>query len=444
MIFDGISRAIEKKDNLAIAKAYQQLGRLMIRWHNYKDADKYLHTSLKINKKENHKFHIVNDYINLVVSKIHQSSKDSVDYYLNILRNESQHSKLNNAECSYFINKAYANLKFDNNPKAAKVNIDSAFNITKQSNSIALRAYSHQMYGEYYYHINDFILAKDHLLKAYSKINSIIILQDRSNITKLLSKTYKKLNQPDSAYLFLHKTDSINKRIHHREDILMLYKKDNELTVQRAKQEKETLVKENKKLFNRIILIRIFYIVMSLTLISLLVMFMRKRTNRLKTEIELKDQVQIKLKEQSKIDQSTIEKTNELIKIKEETIASLKLKLRTDLPDLEQINELESLFNSKLITEEDWDNYLSLFSKKNPLFLPKLKDHFPNLSRNEIKIFTLIKLGLSTRDMSGILMISPSSVNTARYRLRKKLNLETDESLEDIIGKLFDLEVSIK
>jgi tetratricopeptide (TPR) repeat protein len=84
MIFDGISRAIEKKDNLAIAKAYQQLGRLMIRWHNYKDADKYLHTSLKINKKENHKFHIVNDYINLVVSKIHQSSKDSVDYYLNI------------------------------------------------------------------------------------------------------------------------------------------------------------------------------------------------------------------------------------------------------------------------------------------------------------------------------------------------------------------------
>ncbi len=36
--------------------------------------------------------------------------------------------------------------------------------------------------------------------------------------------------------------------------------------------------------------------------------------------------------------------------------------------------------------------------------------------------------------MAGILMISPSSVNTARYRLRKKLNLATSEKLEDVVN----------
>ncbi|MGZ2370309.1 hypothetical protein ACXR6G_11015 [Ancylomarina sp. YFZ004] len=39
MIFDGIKLFIENGDKKASAKGYQQLGRLMIKWHNFKDAD---------------------------------------------------------------------------------------------------------------------------------------------------------------------------------------------------------------------------------------------------------------------------------------------------------------------------------------------------------------------------------------------------------------------
>ncbi len=65
-----------------------------------------------------------------------------------------------------------------------------------------------------------------------------------------------------------------------------------------------------------------------------------------------------------------------------------------------------------------------------------LKDRYPDLTPNEMRLSALVKLNLTIKEMAAILGISPDSVKTARYRLRKKLELNTEENLTDFMLQL--------
>jgi len=69
----------------------------------------------------------------------------------------------------------------------------------------------------------------------------------------------------------------------------------------------------------------------------------------------------------------------------------------------------------------------------NKNFYTRLKQKYPDISTNDLKICALIKLNLSIKEMASILNISPDSVKTARHRLRKKLQLNTEDNLTDFI-----------
>jgi inorganic phosphate transporter, PiT family len=61
---------------------------------------------------------------------------------------------------------------------------------------------------------------------------------------------------------------------------------------------------------------------------------------------------------------------------------------------------------------------------------------FPLLSEQEKRLAILLRLNLSSKEISTLLGISPKSVEIARYRLRKKLNLKQGESLTQFIQNL--------
>ncbi len=66
----------------------------------------------------------------------------------------------------------------------------------------------------------------------------------------------------------------------------------------------------------------------------------------------------------------------------------------------------------------------------------KLKSSFPNLTEFEKRLAGLLRLNLSTKEMATLLNISPKSVEVARYRLKKKLQLNKDQALHDFINNL--------
>jgi len=62
-------------------------------------------------------------------------------------------------------------------------------------------------------------------------------------------------------------------------------------------------------------------------------------------------------------------------------------------------------------------------------FYKELHKAHPDLTPNEIKICAFIRLNMSTKEISAITHQTVKTINMARFRLRKKLNIDRDENL---------------
>lgn len=97
----------------------------------------------------------------------------------------------------------------------------------------------------------------------------------------------------------------------------------------------------------------------------------------------------------------------------------------------ERIGEL--LF-FKILTDTDWENFKIRFKTIYPDLIINLRNTYPELTAAEQRLFLLIKLKFSTREISDILGISKESVRKARYRLKRKLNLDKKDNLIQFIN----------
>lgn len=120
---------------------------------------------------------------------------------------------------------------------------------------------------------------------------------------------------------------------------------------------------------------------------------------------------------------------------KNELMQELKLRLEEN-HTLTNDQKLGKLISKGLIQDKEWSDFNTYFEQINQHFYTRLKQACPGISPNDLKICALIKLHLSIKEMAAILNISPDSVKTARYRLRKKLQLNTEDSLTDFIMSL--------
>ena len=117
---------------------------------------------------------------------------------------------------------------------------------------------------------------------------------------------------------------------------------------------------------------------------------------------------------------------------KNELMQELKERMVTD-KNISGDNGLKKIINNGLNHNKEWKDFNSYFESINKNFYTRLKQAYLDISPNDLKICALIKLNLSIKEMAGILNISPDSVKTGRYRLRKKLQLNTEDNLTEFI-----------
>ncbi|PQA60771.1 hypothetical protein C5O19_14495 [Siphonobacter curvatus] len=103
------------------------------------------------------------------------------------------------------------------------------------------------------------------------------------------------------------------------------------------------------------------------------------------------------------------------------------------LPDIRRI---PAQITTYLHGEDKWSYFKDVFENVHPQFFERITGEFPSLSSNDLRLMALLKMNLSTKEIADILGISPQSVNTARYRLRKRLNLKPEDDLESRIRNL--------
>lgn len=98
----------------------------------------------------------------------------------------------------------------------------------------------------------------------------------------------------------------------------------------------------------------------------------------------------------------------------------------------EQVASMEALKQSAILTDADWNNFKKLFDKVHPGYLTRLRIKFGDLTPAETRYILLEKLGLSSKEMAGMLGVSGEAIRHIRFRVKKKLQLENLKELEKV------------
>jgi PAS domain S-box-containing protein len=113
--------------------------------------------------------------------------------------------------------------------------------------------------------------------------------------------------------------------------------------------------------------------------------------------------------------------------------------IRTSMPGPIQqkvdlmINKIEEHQRLQLF---NWDDFKVHFEKVHQGFFARLKEKYPKLTIKDQRLCGYLHLGLSTKELAGILNITSESAEIGRIRLRKKLGLTRDQNLNSFLSAI--------
>ena len=120
-----------------------------------------------------------------------------------------------------------------------------------------------------------------------------------------------------------------------------------------------------------------------------------------------------------------------LLAHKNKVLIDLKARCLEKETDSEKLLQQVARQIGRLITTDDyWGDFMEKFNKTDPKFVKLLLEQWPSLSKGEVRICTLIRFGMQSKDIMNLLNISSEGIKKSRYRIRKKMNLQTEENLE--------------
>lgn len=165
-----------------------------------------------------------------------------------------------------------------------------------------------------------------------------------------------------------------------------------------------------------------------------------KEIIKLKNE-KLETDINFKNRELLTMTINLVQRGEVLTKIKE-IISSL---MKKDIPgdNSPAFRNLLKLIREVEKSNEDWDQFAIHFNNVNIDFFNTLKQAYPDLTANDLKLCAYLRMNLSSKEIAQLLNITLKAVEIARYRLRKKLLLLPDTNLAEFLTNLPKTPVSI-
>jgi len=124
-----------------------------------------------------------------------------------------------------------------------------------------------------------------------------------------------------------------------------------------------------------------------------------------------------------------------------ESVNSLvnQMKKTDDIKEKDRLTaELSSALKQRLSYDRDIDSqyFYAQAESLHEDFNAKLSENFPNLTQQEKRLATLLRLGFSSKYIATLMNITPKSVEISRYRLRQKLGLGKGDNLVNFIKSI--------
>jgi len=154
--------------------------------------------------------------------------------------------------------------------------------------------------------------------------------------------------------------------------------------------------------------------------------FEQRNKQRLQTQIELKDRELVSFLLQLSQKNELLQKASNLLEQFQNADSAKKKSI------LGQLSDLIDQSNQQPI---DWSMVEMQIQKIHPAFLDHLQQKHPGISVRDKKLCAYIRLGLSSKEIAGLLNITPQSVEIARVRLRKKLKVGSPQRLSAYLSQ---------
>lgn len=123
---------------------------------------------------------------------------------------------------------------------------------------------------------------------------------------------------------------------------------------------------------------------------------------------------------------------NEFIETIKEELKEVKRKGK-NIETKKALEKLVREIDFTLKLQEDWEQFKRHFDQVHGDFLSRLREEFQNLSPNDQKLCAFLRLNLETKEIANLMGISIRGIEVARYRLRKKLDLQKGQNLTKFI-----------
>ncbi len=278
--------------------------------------------------------------------------------------------------------------------------------------------------------------------EAIEYINKGIELAKESGENDALLKLYKSLYEINAkegnykdAYNGISEFVVLNDSIFSNEKSRIINELQIKYDIKKHEKEFEIIEKEKElsKQKNTALIIGLFLISVIATLIIILQRVKnKKKKSILEAELEITNNKLEFKKNRLLLHTDSIIKKNELI----EDLLSQIEEISGDSNNLksEKTRLIGDLLESKILTDKNWEDFKKDFDQVYEYFFATLKTSFPDLTAGEQRLFALLKLNLSSKEVSNVLGISIESVKKNRYRLKKKLDLNPEENLDKFVN----------
>lgn len=168
---------------------------------------------------------------------------------------------------------------------------------------------------------------------------------------------------------------------------------------------------------------------------------LRLRDQQREVKRLLENEIGLKNRQLSTTSMLIVEKNNVIQQFHEDlTSLSQPLELGSKTPTekliYENIKGIKKRIFHHLESDESWATFKMHFEEVHPHFFKVLTKTGDDISYKDLKLCAYLKLGMDTKEIAQLLNVTPASIRTAMYRLKKRMHVKEDESLRDFLARL--------
>lgn len=278
------------------------------------------------------------------------------------------------------------------------------------------------------YQIEDYFSTKVHLLDLISTIEEENLAgfdRLKSNALDMLSKTEAELGNPNEAFEYMKTAKALSDSLYQEENTKSIAELETIYETEKKENQIHLLEIESEAANLRFIIAIIFGVTSIVVILIAFWQYQRKKSEERRIELQ---SIKRELEQYGVL---LVEKNN-FMSIVKEHLEEIKRSVRGYEAKKELSVLVDSLRHNVNLVEAD-DEMFQKIEQVNSGFFMELRQTCTDITKNDERLASLVQMDLRNKDIANILNINPRSVNQAKYRLKKKLNLPNETDLKKFL-----------